>query len=79
MGSALQRFYPLLRVFGVLLMGFALTLLAPLLLSWYWRDGATAAYDEAFLLSFGAGFVRGWAARQETHELKVRDGFLMVV
>ncbi|MDP1607458.1 MAG: potassium transporter TrkG [Rhodocyclaceae bacterium] len=79
MGSALQRFYPLLRVFGVLLMGFALTLLAPLLLSWYWRDGATAAYDEAFLLSFGAGFILWWVARNEKHELKVRDGFLMVV
>ncbi|MDO8958386.1 MAG: potassium transporter TrkG [Rhodocyclaceae bacterium] len=62
-----------------MLMGFALTLLVPLLLSWWWRDGATTAYDEAFLLSFGAGFVLWWAARHEKHELKVRDGFLMVV
>ncbi|MDO9601485.1 MAG: potassium transporter TrkG [Rhodocyclaceae bacterium] len=75
----MMRFYPLLRVFGVLLMGFALTLLVPLLLSWWWRDGATTAYDEAFLLTLGAGFILWWVARHEKHELKVQDGFLMVV
>jgi len=75
----MSRFYPLLRVFGVLLMGFALAMLAPLLLSWVWQDGAATAYDEAFLLSFGAGFILWWAVRHEKHELKVRDGFLMVV
>ncbi|MDP3032950.1 MAG: potassium transporter TrkG, partial [Rhodocyclaceae bacterium] len=77
--AAVMRFYPLLRVFGVLLMGFALTLLVPLLLSWWWRDGATTAYDEAFLLTLGAGFILWWVARHEKHELKVQDGFLMVV
>lgn len=77
--AAVMRFYPLLRVFGVLLMGFALTLLAPLLLSWVWRDGAATAFDEAFLLSFAAGFMLWWVARHEKHEIKVRDGFLMVV
>ena len=75
----MSRFLPLLRVFGVLLMGFALTLLTPLLLSWYWQDGATTAYDEAFLLTFGTGLGLWWAARRSTADLKVRDGFLMVV
>jgi trk system potassium uptake protein len=74
-----KRFYPAIRVFGVLLMGFALTILAPLLLSWFWQDGATSAYDEAFLFTFGTGFGLWWAARKEKRELKVRDGFLMVV
>jgi trk system potassium uptake protein len=75
----MKRFYPTIRVFGVLLTGFSLTLLVPLLLSWYWQDGATSAYDEAFLLSFGTGLGLWWAARHEKHDLKVRDGFLMVV
>jgi len=54
-------------------------MLIPLLLSWLWQDGATSAYDEAFFLSFGTGLGLWWAARHEKQELKVRDGFLMVV
>ena len=75
----MKRFYPTIRVFGVLLTGFSLTLLVPLLFSWYWQDAATGAYDEAFLLAFGTGTGLWWAARREKQELKVRDGFLMVV
>ena len=75
----MKRFYPLIRVFGVLLMCFSLTLLVPLLLSWYWQDGAVTAYDEAFLLAFLTGLGLWWTTRNEQHDLKVRDGFLMVV
>jgi trk system potassium uptake protein len=74
-----KRFYPVIRVFGVLLMGFSLALLVPLFLSWYWQDGAASAYDEAFLLAFGTGLGLWWTARNQKQELKVRDGFLMVV
>jgi trk system potassium uptake protein TrkH len=75
----MKRFYPTIRVFGVLLTGFSFTLLVPLLLSWHWQDGAESAYDEAFLLTFGTGLGLWWTARSEKRELKVRDGFLMVV
>ena len=75
----MRRFYPVVRVFGVLLMGFALAMLVPLLLSWLWQDGAVSAYDEAFLITFGTGAALWWAARHEKRDLKVRDGFLMVV
>ena len=75
----MERYYPVVRVFGVLLCCFALTMLVPLILSWSLRDGAESAYDEAFLVTFGTGGGLWWAARKETRELKVRDGFLMVV
>jgi trk system potassium uptake protein TrkH len=74
-----KRFYPVVRVFGVLLMGFALAILVPLLFSWIWQDGAISAYDEVFFLTFGTGLGLWWSARNENHDLKVRDGFLMVV
>lgn len=74
----MRRFYPTIRVFGVLLTGFSLTMLAPLVLSWYWQDGAESAYDEAFILTFLTGAGLWWAARREKQELKVRDGFLLV-
>jgi trk system potassium uptake protein TrkH len=75
----MERYYPVVRVFGVLLMGFALAMLVPLIVSWSLHDGAESAYDEAFLLTFGTGAALWWAARHEKRELKVRDGFLMVV
>ena len=75
----MRRYYPVVRVFGVLLMGFSLALLVPLAYSWWLQDGAGSAYDEAFLLAFLTGAALWWPARRATHELKVRDGFLMVV
>ncbi len=75
----MKRFFPVFRVFGILLMCFALTLLVPLALSWLWQDGATTAYDEAFLIAFGSGLILWLATRRAQRELKTRDGFLMVV
>ena len=75
----MKRYYPVIRVFGVLLLGFALTLLVPLLFSWYQQDGATTAYDEAFLLTLGTGAGLWWVARHEKRDLQIRDGFLLVV
>ncbi len=75
----MKRFLPVFRVFGILLMCFALTLLVPLALSWLWKDGATTAYDEAFLIAFGTGLMLWLATRRAQRELKTRDGFLMVV
>ncbi len=75
----MERYYPVVRIFGVLLCCFALTMLVPLIFSWVQHDGAESAYDEAFMLTFGTGAALWWSARKATHELKVRDGFLMVV
>ena len=75
----MQRYYPVVRVFGLLLVCFALTMLVPLVLSWWLDDGAASAYDEAFLLALGTGALLWWPARNVHAELKVRDGFLMVV
>ncbi len=75
----MERFYPVVRVFGVLLIGFSLTLLVPVAFSWYWQDGAAGAYDEAFALTLFAGLALWWPARRVRDDLKIRDGFLMVV
>ncbi|MDI6749616.1 MAG: potassium transporter TrkG [Rhodocyclaceae bacterium] len=75
----MKRFYPVIRVFGVLLTGFSFTLLVPLLLSWLWQDGASSAYDEAFLATLASGLWLWWLTHRDRNELKVRDGFLLVV
>jgi trk system potassium uptake protein TrkH len=74
-----RAYYPLVHVFGVLLAGFALTMLVPLGLSWYWHDGAESAFDEAFFLTLATGAGLWWAGRGHARDLKTRDGFLMVV
>jgi trk system potassium uptake protein TrkH len=62
----MKRYYPVIRVVGVLVFSFALTLLDPLVFSWYQDHGATTAYDEAFLLTLatGAGLWVGNAPRE---------------
>ena len=75
----MKPYYPVIRVFGVLLVCFSLTMLVPWIYSYTIRDGAQDAYDEALLLSLLTGLGLWWAARHHRHELKVRDGFLLVV
>jgi trk system potassium uptake protein len=75
----MRSYYPVIRVFGVLLIGFALTMMVPWVFSYVINDGAQSAYDEAVLLTLGTGLVLWMAAHKAKRDLKVRDGFLMVV
>lgn len=68
-----------LRVYALILMIFSLTMLLPLAASWIFADGAHNAYDEGILISLLAGLVMWWVTRRHREELKVRDGFLLVV
>ena len=75
----MSRFSPLIRVFGALLIGFSLCLAVPMAISWYVEDGAHFAFDDAFVLALATGSVLYLSTRKEKRELKVRDGFLLVV
>jgi hypothetical protein len=79
LSGGMKPYYPVIRVFGVLLVCFSLTMLVPWIYSYTIEDGAQGAYDEALLLTLLTGAGLWWAARHQKHELKVRDGFLMVV
>ncbi|MBK5913838.1 TrkH family potassium uptake protein [Rhodocyclus purpureus] len=74
-----SRYGPVLRALGMIVMLFGLTLLAPVILSWAVDDGAQSAYDETFALTMTCGALLWHAFRDDRRELKVRDGFLMVV
>lgn len=75
----MNKILPIAHVLGMVVMLFSFTMLAPLGLSWWLRDGATSAYDEAFLLTFATGLVTWLGTRHHRRELKIRDGFLLVV
>ena len=75
----MDRFGPVFRALGMIIMLFGLTMLVPLSVSWIADDGAQLAYDEAFAATMLLGFTLWAATRKERRELAVRDGFLMVV
>ncbi|MBK6636556.1 MAG: TrkH family potassium uptake protein [Rhodocyclaceae bacterium] len=75
----MDRYYPVVRVFGALLIGFSLCLAIPMGFSWHIGDEASSAFDEAFGLTLITGLVLFLSARKERRDLKVRDGFLLVV
>ena len=75
----MNRYAPVLHALGMIIMLFALTLLAPLILSHLVDDGAQAAYDEVFLLTLLCGLFLWVRYRNSRRDLNVRDGFLMVV
>lgn len=67
------------RIAGLQLAGFAAVLLLPLLVSLSYGDGAQAAFARSFALCAVAGFALWWPVRTAVGELKLRDGFLVVV
>ena len=75
----MNRYAPVLRALGMIIMLFALNLLPPLILSWVVDDGAQAAYDEVFALTLLCGMYLWYRYRNVRREMNVRDGFLMVV
>jgi trk system potassium uptake protein TrkH len=67
------------RILGVLLMVFSLTMLPPLVISIWADDGGLVGFTDAFILTLGLG-VACWAPVRNRHQdLRVRDGFLVVV
>jgi trk system potassium uptake protein TrkH len=73
------RFAPVYRALGMIIMLFGLTMLAPLIVSYVYNDGAQTAYDEALGLTMLSGTLLWYRYRNCKRELNIRDGFLMVV
>jgi trk system potassium uptake protein TrkH len=69
---------PVLRVFALVLLVFAGTMLLPAAVSAWLGDGAERAYDEALLATAAAALALWWPVRRQRRELRVRDGFLLV-
>ena len=67
------------RILGLLLMIFSSTLLPPVAIGLYYGDGAVAPFLEAFSLTIAFGFLLWLPVRNKKKELRLRDGFLVVV
>ncbi|RLJ19002.1 potassium transporter [bacterium endosymbiont of Escarpia laminata] len=67
------------RILGVLLMLFSLTMLPPMLVSLWFGDGELIGFTDGFILTLGLGLAIWAPVRRRHQELRVRDGFLVVV
>ena len=76
--AVLARYAALAQTLGLILMIFGLSILLPLSVSHLLDDGAQLAYDEALVVTFGAGAALWLASRGREAELQIRDGFLLV-
>jgi trk system potassium uptake protein TrkH len=74
----MHRFTPILHVLGLVILLFSFTMLAPLTTAFFAHDAAQFAFDKSFAITLVAGFVLWLVGRSWRHELKVRDGFLLV-
>ncbi len=74
-----MQFGAIARILGLLLALFSITLLPPLMVAFWYGDGEAGTFAASFLFTLFAGAFVWWPARKKRRELKVRDGFLVVV
>ena len=66
------------RILGLLLMMFSITMLPPVLVSLFYRDGSWLPFVQGFGLTVFAGLVIWFPVRKKRKDLRLRDGFLVV-
>jgi len=75
----LKRLLTVQKVLGLLLILFSASMLPPAIVALIYRDGALLPFLYAFALILGMGALNWLIAIRASHELRVRDGFLVVV
>ncbi|MGH8499907.1 MAG: potassium transporter TrkG, partial [Methylococcales bacterium] len=73
------RLLALIRIFGLMLMVFSVTYLMPIATALIYRDGTAGLFLEDMGFTLGAGVVLWVCTSRFQRELKVKEGFLMVV
>jgi len=74
-----MRFVVVQRILGILMMLFSFTMLPPILVSLLFGDGALLAFFAGFCGIFIVGGMCWYPVRREKRELRLRDGFMIVV
>jgi trk system potassium uptake protein TrkH len=69
----------ILKVLGFLLIIFSVSLLPPLLIGWYDKDGTHLVFLESWLAVLTLGAILWLPNRKKSDDLRIRDGFLIVV
>ena len=75
----MTHFGPTLRILGLLLMLFSLSMLPPFAVSILFDDGQIQLFGAAAVLIFGAGLASWLPCYRQKRELRIRDGFVITV
>ena len=74
-----MQFLGAVRILGILIILFSATLIPPIVVSILYADQAHTAFIAALGIIFGFGLLCWWSVRGHKQELKLRDGFVVVV
>src|SRR5699024_2037895 len=74
-----HQFSTVQYILGTLLMLFSTSMLVPLGMALYYAEGGAYTFTSAFIITLTAGFVAWLPTRGPQRELRIRDGFLVVV
>ncbi|MCK5640120.1 MAG: potassium transporter [Gammaproteobacteria bacterium] len=74
-----MQFTIIQRIIGLLLMLFSTSMLPPLMVSWWYADGSHIPFIAGFALTLLTGLVLWLPVRGKRKELRLRDGFVVVV
>ncbi|WFE69325.1 TrkH family potassium uptake protein [Thiomicrospira sp. R3] len=69
----------IIKILGLLLMLYSLSLVPPITIGLIYQDGAVMAFVTAMLLTLIAGSLLWYPNRHHKRDLKIRDGFIVVV
>ncbi|ETS31291.1 potassium transporter [Photorhabdus temperata] len=74
-----MHFRAITRIVGLLVILFSVTMIIPGLVALIYRDGAGRAFSQTFIFALVIGLMLWMPNREQKHELKPREGFLIVV
>jgi len=73
-----MHFTVILRILGILLMIFSMTMAIPIILAWALNETAINAFLSALAITFASGMLIWMPVQHMRHELRTRDGFIVV-
>lgn len=74
-----MQYRSIIRILGLLVAIFSITMVPPALVAYWYQDGAGVPFLLSFILSLFVGGLVWYPNRAQKSELKVREGFLIVV
>lgn len=74
-----MQYKTIIRIIGLLIGLFSITMLPPALIAIWYNDGGGTAFIQAFFVSLFIGFWLWYPHRRCKEELRTREGFLIVV
>lgn len=73
-----MNFRTITRIVGMLIMIFSVTMIIPGIVALIYNDGAGRAFSKTFFVALALGCFLWFPNRHQKHELKSREGFLIV-